>query len=341
MQRLASLDLAGRLSGIVPRRLVIAACAIFGIGVSVLLRLLADQFAPGVAPSAFIYPGCLLATVLGGWEAGVGTVVLAAILAWQFVLPDTARTDGEIYPAATIAISAVAALCVIAVVEAFRAGAVQAVRENEAKLADRDLLFRELKHRVANDFAIVASLLDLQRRRSADPATRAALEQAMARVRSVSRVHRLLYALPETGLIDLRAWLRELCAGLADAVLPPAGIHLSCESDEAYMARDRVLALGLAVNELVMNAVKHAFPDGRDGIIFVRFARYGAGWRLEVCDNGVGMPPAAARKAGLGITLLEQFAHQAEGTLTQESRNGTQTFLEMPHDAASPTPQAV
>ena len=341
MQRLASLDLASRLSGIVPRWLVVPACAVFGLGVAAMLRLLADQFAPGVAPSAFIYPACLLATVLGGWQAGVGTVAIAGALAWQFVLARTAQAGGEVTcPLATAVITGLAALCVIAVIEGFRAGAIHAVRENEAKLADRDLLFRELKHRVANDFAIVASLLDLQRRRSTDPATRSALEQAMARVRSVSRVHRMLYALPETGLIDLRVWLKALCAGLADAVLPPAGIRLSCESDEAWMARDRVLALGLTVNELVMNAVKHAFPDGRDGIVFVRFARYGAGWRLEVCDNGVGMP-VAERKAGLGTSLVEQFARQAEGTLILESRNGTQTFLELPYDAASPTPNPI
>src|SRR6185312_10900988 len=177
MQRLASLDLASRLSGIVPRWLVIPACAIFGIGVAAMLRLLADQFAPGVAPSAFIYPACLLATVLGGWQAGVGTVAIAGVLAWQFVLARTAQAGGEVaYPLATAVITGLAALCVIAVVEGFRAGAIHAVRENEAKLADRDLLFRELQHRVANDFAIVASLLDLQRRRSTDPATRAALE---------------------------------------------------------------------------------------------------------------------------------------------------------------------
>ena len=158
----------------------------------------------------------------------------------------------------------------------------------------------------------------------------------MARVRSVSRVHRQLYALPETGLIDLRLWLRDLCAGLTDATLPPAGIRLSCECDTAFMQRDRVLALGLVVNELVMNAVKHAFPDRRDGIILVRFSRHGAGWRLEVADNGVGMD-VSQRKAGLGTGLVEQFVRQAEGTLTLESRGGTQAYLDLPLAAAATT----
>ena len=211
----------------------------------------------------------------------------------------------------------------------------RATAAHDAKLEERDLLFSELKHRVGNDFAIGVSLLDLQRRRSNDAAIRAALEQAMARVRSISRVHRQFYAVPESAMIDLRAYLRDVCAGLVDATLPPAGIRLSCECDEAWMARERVLALGLIVNELVMNAVRHAFPDGRDGIILVRFAANPPGWRLEVCDNGIGLA-ATERKAGLGTGLIEQFVRQAGGTLTLESRNGTQAFLDLPAASASP-----
>ena len=335
MQRIASLDLTGRFAGIAPRSAVMLGCAVFGVGVASLLRLLADQFAPGVAPYAFIYPACLLATLLGGWQAGMGTVGIGGFLAWEFVVPKAGQSGGAMhYQATAAAITAFTACCVIAVAEGFRITAARAAQAHDGKLAERDLLFSELKHRVANDFAIVVSLLDLQRRRSNDAGTRGALEQAMARVRSISRVHRQLYAVPETGLIDLRAYLRDLCAGLVDATLPPAGIRLSCECDQAWMVRDRVLTLGLVVNELVMNAVKHAFPDGRDGVILVRFSQTGAGWRLEVADNGVGLA-ATERKAGLGTGLVEQFVRQAEGTLTLESRNGTQAFLDLPASAAT------
>jgi two-component sensor histidine kinase len=343
MQRLASLDLPGRLSGIAPPWAVMLACAVFGIGVAAALRLLADQVAPGIAPYAFIYPACLLATLLGGWQAGLGTVAIGGFLAWEFVVPKAIQSGSAMhYQAAAVAINAFTATCAVAVAEGFRVTARHAAEAHDAKLAERDLLFSELKHRVGNDFAIVVSLLDLQRRRSNDPGTRGALEQAMARVRSISRVHRQLYAVPETSLIDLRAWLRDLCAGITDASLPPAGIRLSCECDQAYMARDRVLALGLVVNELVTNAVRHAFPDGRDGVILVRFSRIGMGWRLEVADNGIGMP-ATDRKAGLGTGLIEQFVRQAEGTLTLasghgESRGGTQAFLDLPTNAATSQP---
>ncbi|MBV9550748.1 MAG: sensor histidine kinase [Alphaproteobacteria bacterium] len=338
MHHLSSLDLPGRLAGILPRWAVILGCAVFGVGVSALLRLLADQFAPGVAPYAFIYPACLLATLLGGWPSGIGTVAIGGFLAWEFVVPKAVQSGGSMnYQAAAAVITALTACAAVAVAEIFRRAAVQATAAHDAKLKERDLLFAELKHRVGNDFAIVASLLDLQRRRSNEPATRAALEQAMARVRSISRVHRQLYAVPETEVIDLRDYLRDLCAGLTDATLPPAGVRLSCECDQAYMPRERVLALGLAINELVMNAVRHAFPEGRDGIILVRFSRFGAGWRLEVADNGVGLDPGQ-RKAGLGTGLIEQFVRQAGGNLTLESRGGTQAYLDLPASAASSTP---
>jgi two-component sensor histidine kinase len=332
-------DLRRRLAGVAPAWLVILAVALCGVGFSALLRVLADQFAPGVAPYAFTYPACLLATLLAGWPAGVATVAIGAILAWQFVVPRAIQAGASMhYQAAALVISIVTGLCVIAVAEWFRAGARRAAAAQAAQLAERDLLFRELRHRVANNFAIVASLLDMQRRRAEEPATRNALEQAMARIRSIARVHRHLYALPETELVELRAYLLDLCAGLTDAALPPARIRLSCECDEAYMAREQVLGLGLVVNELVMNAVKHAFPEGREGVILVRFGRSVPGWRLEVADNGVGLG-GAERKSGLGTSLIEQFAHQAGGTLTLQSREGTQAWLDLPPEAATPASQ--
>jgi two-component sensor histidine kinase len=83
-----------------------------------------------------------------------------------------------------------------------------------------------------------------------------------------------------------------------------------------------------------MNAVKHAFPEGREGVILVRFSRAGAGWRLEVADNGVGLP-LEERKPGLGTGLVEQFARQAGGTLSMQSQGGTQASLDLPPEAAT------
>jgi two-component sensor histidine kinase len=190
---------------------------------------------------------------------------------------------------------------------------------------------------VGNDFAIVNSLLDMQRRRSSNPETRSALEQAMGRIRSISRIHRQIYALPQAHNVDLRPYLRDLCTGLTDATLPTAGVTMDCRCDEAFMPRDRALALGLATNELVTNAVKHAFPDGREGTISVSFIRAQDGWRLMVTDDGIGLP--LERKAGLGTGLIEQFVRQTGGTLTLTSEKGTQAVIHLPPASASPSAQ--
>lgn len=338
VHRIAGLDIPGRLSGAAPSWVLKAACGFLGVGLAVLLRAAANLIAPGVAPYAFIYPAALLATLLGGWQAGAGTLVASGILAWMFVVPRAQLSGAQMqYQIAAAVIAALTAAMLIAVGAGFRAAARRLVEERNAKLAERELLFQEMQHRVGNDFAIVNSLLDLQRRRSGNPETRYALEQAMGRIRSISRIHRQIYALPEARHVDLRQYLRDLCAGLTDATLPPAGVTLNCRCDQAYMSRDRALSLGLATNELVTNAVKHAFPEGREGAISVCFIQAGDGWRLMVADDGIGLP--AQRKPGLGTGLIEQFVRQAGGTLALTSENGTQAVIHLPAASASPSEQ--
>jgi two-component sensor histidine kinase len=338
-QPVVALDIPRLLSGIAPNWASKAACALLGIGLAVVLRLIADHIFPGAATFAFIYPGALVATLLGGWEAGVGTMVIAEALAWVFVLPRTMPGGGHTpLQAASTVVVTITVSAVIAAGEGFRVALQKIVAERNAKLAERELLFRELQHRVNNDFALVNSLLDLQRRKSSDPETRRALEQAIGRIRSVARVHQHLYTLPEIGAIDIRQYLRDLCAALAEATLPPAGVYLRCHCDEAYMPRSRAIAVGLATNELITNAIKHAFPEGREGDIDVRFEKTDAGWCLSVRDNGVGLPTVQQLKTGLGAGLIEEFVRQAGGTLSLESNSGTIARLALPANAASPYP---
>lgn len=337
VHRIANLDIPGRLSGVAPGWAAKGACALLGVGLAVVLRGLTNLVAPGVAPYAFVYPAALLATLLGGWQAGTGTLALSCLLAWMFVVPRAIQAGGQMhYQMAAAMIAAATAGLMIAVGEGFRAAARKVADERSAKLAERELLFRELQHRVGNDFAIVSSLLDLQRRRSNSPETRDALEQAMGRIHSISRIHRQIYALPDTGGVDLRVYLEDLCQGLRDGALPAAGVTLSCICDEAYMSRAHALALGLATNELITNAVKHAFPDDLDGAITVAFARAGHGWLLVVRDDGVGMPPVQ-RKAGLGTGLVEQFVRQVGGELKISGGPGTTVTITLPPETASAT----
>ena len=335
---MVDLDIPRLLSGIAPRWVSKIACAILGIGLAVLLRFIVEQIAPGAAPFAFVYPAALTATLLGGWQAGIGTLAGTELLAWVFVVPKEPGGGHSEQQVAAAILVALTAAAVIAVGEAFRVAAQKIVAERNAKLAERELLFRELQHRVSNDFTIVNSLLDLQRRRSTDPGTRQALEQAMDRIRSVARVHHHLYTLADIGAIDFRQYLADLCAALAKAAFPPTGLYLRCHCDQAYMPRNRAVAIGLVTNELVTNAVKHAFPDDRAGNIDVRFQKSDAGWSLSVSDDGIGFSQPQS-KPGLGTSLLEEFARQAGGTLSIETGSGTLARLTLPPSAARSTVQ--
>lgn len=330
---MVDLDIPRRLAGAAPGWAIKLGCAVLGVGLSVILRLIVDRITPGAAPYAFVYPAALLATLLGGWQSGAGTLLVTEWLAWSFVVhksgPGGSHTDLQASAAIVVALTVMA---VIAVGEAFRLAAQKIMTERNAKLAERELLFRELQHRVNNDFTIVNSLLDLQRRKSGDPETRRALEQAMGRIRSVARVHHHLYVVPDIGAIDFKQYLTELCRALAEAAFPPAGLSLRCHCEEAYMPRNRAIAVGLVTNELVTNAVKHAFPDGREGNIDVRFGLSDGGWVLSVRDDGVGLSDQP--KAGLGSSLTEEFARQAGGILSLERDGGTAARLVLPVQAA-------
>ncbi|HUO02241.1 MAG TPA: histidine kinase dimerization/phosphoacceptor domain -containing protein [Rhizomicrobium sp.] len=338
-QPVVALDIPRLLSGIAPNWASKSACAILGIGLAVVLRFVSDHIAPGAATFAFVYPAALMATLLGGWEAGMGTMAVSEALAWIFVMPSANPGGGHTPLQVTSAIIVtITVIAVIAAGEGFRVALQKIVAERNAKLAERELLFRELQHRVNNDFALVNSLLELQRRKSGDPETRRALEQAIGRIRSVARVHQHLYTLPEIGAIDIRQYLRDLCAALAEATLPSAGVYLRCHCEEAYMPRSRAIAVGLATNELITNAIKHAFPEGREGDIDVRFEKTETGWCLSVRDNGVGLAATQHPKTGLGAGLIEEFVRQAGGTLSLETNNGTIARLALPANAASQQP---
>ena len=168
-----------------------------------------------------------------------------------------------------------------------------------------------------NNFQTVVSLIRMQLKRTADEPARLALQEALGRVLSISEAHRNLYAAGEgLACVDMAVYLNELCANLADALFLGELVRLECSVEPGALQRDRAVAVGLIVNELVTNAAKHAFVDGRPGQIRVDFSRAPDGYRLVVQDNGRGLPDDfASRGAGLGRGLVEAFTRQAGGEL--------------------------
>ena len=199
----------------------------------------------------------------------------------------------------------------------FRASSRSEAAHGRAEVAERDLMLRELEHRMKNNFQTVAALLSTQLRRATDEPAREALREALNRVTSISQAHANLYAFGDhTQGVDMAVYLRELCGNLAVALLLGEKVRLKCCVEPGALDRDRAVAIGLIVNELVTNAAKHAFAEGAAGQISVAFEREANGYRLIVEDDGRGLPSDyATRRHGLGRGLVEAFTRQAGGSL--------------------------
>ena len=278
-----------------------------------------DALTPGVAPFVLLFPAALVATLVGGWRCGAITFAVAEFWAWYYVIPPLGLAfKGEAQPANLLLIFA-AGMAVVAAAQLFRGWrAARGARATSRKLAERDLMLRELDHRMKNNFQTVASLLRLQLRRTADEPAREALQEALNRVLSISEAHRNLYAAgDDLEHVDMGVYLGDLCTNLADALLLGEKVRLQCSIEPGALERDRAVAIGLIVNELVTNAAKHAFCEGKPGEIRVAFAHNDEGYRLTVEDNGRGLPADyATRGPGLGRGLVEAFTRQAGGSLT-------------------------
>jgi two-component sensor histidine kinase len=183
---------------------------------------------------------------------------------------------------------------------------------------EKDLLLQEMSHRVKNKFAMIASMIELQGRSTPAPEVRAALESIGARVRVITRVHDYLQLSQMDGSVNVRQYLEGLCRSLEETLqnLRPVSISVTCT--DVVLPPEKALPLGLIVNELVTNAVKYAFPDGREGFVHVRLDRHGEGLKVSVSDNGIGCPQETATR-GLGTKLVRLLAAQLGGSASWEA----------------------
>ena len=192
-------------------------------------------------------------------------------------------------------------------------------------LREKAILLQEIQHRVANSLQIIASVLLQSARRVRSEETRSHLHDAHNRVMSIAAVQQQL-STSRLGDIELRAYLTQLCDSIgASMIRDHKQISLTVRSDDSKVQADVSVSLGLMVTELVINALKHAFPGGRHGAIIVDYQADGADWTLSVSDNGIGMPlDAASAKPGLGTSIVEALAKQLEATIeVADAKPGT------------------
>ncbi len=199
----------------------------------------------------------------------------------------------------------------------------------DALLREKDVLHQELQHRVANSLQIIASVLMQSARRVPSEETKSYLFDAHSRVMSVAALQRQLAA-SNVGEVALRGYFTELCDSIgASMIHDRKKLSLEVLADDGASTPEMSVSLGLVVTELVINALKHAFPNERGGHIVVRYETTGPDWTLSVSDDGVGMPKGAEpAKAGLGTSIVQALAKQLGASVEiADAHPGTRVSL--------------
>jgi PAS domain S-box-containing protein len=194
-----------------------------------------------------------------------------------------------------------------------------------AELRERDALLQEIHHRVKNNLQVISSLINMQVRALTDNSTRSALQQCRSRVETMAQIHEMLYQAKDYSSVPFGRYARELANRVLSASgLSPDEVAILFDMQDIALPVDQAIPCGLILNELISNALKHAFPTGA-GTIRIELRRP-AGGRvlLGVSDDGVGVPAEfdPARSASLGMHLVVALAEQLGGRLEIESAPG-------------------
>jgi two-component sensor histidine kinase len=192
------------------------------------------------------------------------------------------------------------------------------------------LLIREADHRIKNSLQLVASLLTLQRSRLADADAVQALDDAIARVRAVAQAHRALHRSSDLRTLAFGQMLRDLCNHAGQ--LNPA-VAIECVTEDGLdLDAERAIPLGLAVSELLTNAIKHAYPEGEPGTVRAAAVLVGGDLEITISDQGVGMSPEREGSANLGSTIVRSLAKQVGAVLRISTAigRGSSVVLSMP-----------
>ncbi|HEY8240166.1 MAG TPA: histidine kinase dimerization/phosphoacceptor domain -containing protein [Kiritimatiellia bacterium] len=202
-------------------------------------------------------------------------------------------------------------------------------REQREALRRKELLLKEVHHRVKNNLQVISSLLKLESRKLSDAKVVGIFEDLQSRVRSMALIHEQLSRTDQLGRIDFARYVQDLAAHLMrSGAARPAAVKLVTDMEPLHFSIDVAVPCGLLLNELISNALKHAFPQGRKGEVRIALRSGEDGnVSLVVGDNGVGVPPGIeiGSTQTIGLTLVKTLTEQLNGALDLK-RNGGSTF---------------
>jgi PAS domain S-box-containing protein len=195
-----------------------------------------------------------------------------------------------------------------------------------ASLHEKEVLLKEIHHRVKNNLQVITSLLSLQSSKIPNTEIQAILKESQTRVKSMALVHEELYQSEDFSRVDFADYIRRLTSNLFRTYQTgPVPISLVVDVEDVYLTVDAAIPCGLIINELVSNALKHAFHGREEGIIKIHLQRTGSMYSLMISDNGIGLPlsvdPATAET--LGLQLVSTLTRQLGGVLSLYREEGT------------------
>lgn len=202
--------------------------------------------------------------------------------------------------------------------------------EKEKLSKQKDLMMQEMKHRMANSLQLIASILILKSEAVESPEVRSHLKDAHERILSIATIEKFLDTTSLGEEVEVGPYLTGLCQSLSESMIGKSKlITLTVESQGGTASSSEGISMGLITTELVINALKHAFPKGKKGAITVTYEVDSGGWRLIVSDNGVGVTIDPARKGGLGTTIVRSLSRQLGAMVErQTSKQGTTVSIE-------------
>jgi two-component sensor histidine kinase len=197
-------------------------------------------------------------------------------------------------------------------------------------IVEKDMLMKELQHRVKNNLGVVTSLLDLEEAKCSDESARRVLSNAIARVRSISAIYERLYLSEDLANVDLSLYIEDLARSLFSTYnLDSERVFLRIRVDRILLDTKRSVPLGLVLNELLSNALKYAYPAGKGGEVRVELTLDKGSISLEISDDGAGIPDEylSPENDSMGMTLVRMLVQQLGGALSIENRGGTRVKI--------------
>jgi len=202
--------------------------------------------------------------------------------------------------------------------------------KSQASLREKEMLLKEIHHRVKNNLQVISSMLSMQARNVGDETVLSVLRESQNRVRAMAAVHSMLYKSNNFAEINFGVYIQDMAKQLFSSYnINPEVISLSISVENVLLSIETAIPCGLIINELISNALKHAFPDNKTGEIKIELSQGNSEIRIIFEDNGVGFPENVDFKKAdtLGLDLINLLVEQLEGTIELHRNGGTRYMI--------------